>query len=174
MEDLTSPKDDVNINPFVEALDKNINNIPETSPLQETKRGRGRPKKLPPEPEPVRIIPQRQENKDFANLIKASANSFIKEPSIKLTDEEALALSAPYYQLYLYYMPFASGISGVWIDALIVTAGIGISKYQIAKELMRQERDNRKENHTDTGNTGGGEINKSEGINTETSKGDNI
>lgn len=158
-------------NDFVKTLDENIANDA-VKPAEEVKSKRGRPKKvvLPPPPPPV--IPPRMENKEFALFIKGMANSFIKEERIHLTDEEALRLSAPYYQLYIYYIPFAGGIGTVWIDAFICTAGICIAKYQIAKEIMKNEP--RKENNIDNGNKGNGEVNEGKGVVENTITGDSL
>lgn len=149
-------------NDFIKKLDENISNENLKQPAEEGKPKRGRPKKVVLPPPPPQPIPPRVENKEFALLIKGMANSFIKEEKIWLTDEEALRLSAPYFQLYIYYIPFANGIGSVWIDALICTAGICIAKYQIAKEIMKNEP--RKENNFDNGNKGDGEVHKSEGV----------
>lgn len=159
-------------NDFLSKLNSKAESV---NPSEPVKRPRGRqpgfsPKKAKEEAEKqANTPPPRVENKEFASLIMVTANAFIKEEKIKLTEAEALSLSAPYYQLYTFYLPMMGGISGVWVDALIVTSAIFISKYKTAKEIMDNER--RKKDSSDLGDSGNGQVNESKGIIDITAKG---
>lgn len=142
---------------------------------QTEKKSRGRPKgwrkyttspvttESTPKPVEEKPVPAPEENKAFSMAIMMAVNSLLKPKfdSLKLTLDEADRLSVPYYQLYRFYTAEQTGIGMVWANAIFQTAVIFIAKYQIAKEIMKNEEQPKEgsEGQPDIRPAGNGKIN---------------
>lgn len=149
---------------------------------QETKKPRGRPKKVVENPIPlVKPVPicNEVEAALFASAIVAITNSVIKKEyrdAISISHEEALNISRPLVVLKDYYLPNAGGIYAIWMQLFIAGGSIGFAKYKIMKELMENDtkqngKPNGEEGNTNIGNEGDGKVDESKGIAREITEG---
>lgn len=133
------------------AMEIKLNALKDNENQPEEKRGRGRPKgsknssskenDLPD----IIPLPDLNESKMFANIISGAFNMFVKpeyKDRLNLQPQELEFFCNGLSQLKQYYIPNIGGIYAVILTTIGSGAMIGISKYKIIQEIIKEEKQN--------------------------------